>query len=152
MRIGSWLCVLPLLGCQVDVSQAEVPVFPLIPLQAGSQTLQVQLADTVERRMRGLMEQAPVLNGMLLVYESPRPMTLWMKNTPTALDVAFINPDWQISKIQAMAANSEDLHESPGDVIAALEMPLGWFAANGVQVGQKIRSCQALPISCQSGD
>ncbi|WP_430455732.1 DUF192 domain-containing protein [Rheinheimera sp.] len=151
MRLVSWLCVLPLLGCQVDVSKAEVPVFPLIPLQAGSQTLQVQLADTVERRMRGLMEQAPVRHGMLLLYETPRTMTLWMKNTPTALDVAFINPNWQISKIQPMAANSEDLHESPGDVIAALEMPLGWFAANGVKVGHKISSCQALPVSCPSG-
>lgn len=152
MRLSNLLCVLPLLVCQVGQSQAEQPVFPLIPLQAGSQSLQVQLADTLERRMRGLMEQAPVLNGMLLLYESPRPMTLWMKNTPTALDVAFINPDWQISKIQAMAANSEDLHESPGDVIAALEMPQGWFAANGVKVGQKIRSCQALPTSCHSGN
>ncbi|MDZ7870959.1 MAG: DUF192 domain-containing protein [Rheinheimera sp.] len=152
MRLSSWLCMLPLVVCQAGRAQAEAPVFALIPLQAGSQTLQVQLADTTERRMRGLMEQAPVLNGMLLLYESPRPMTLWMQNTPTALDVAFISPDWQISKIQAMAANSEDLHESPGDVIAALEMPLGWFAANGVKVGQKVRSCQALPVSCQSGN
>jgi len=148
MRLSAWLCLVPLLGCQADMSQAQVPTFSLIPLQAGAVELQVQLADTVERRMRGLMAQAPVRHGMLLLYETPRPMTLWMKNTPTALDVAFISPDWKISKIQPMAANSEDLHGSPGDVIAALEMPLGWFAANGVKVGQTVRSCQALPISC----
>ncbi len=145
MRQFAWICLLPLAACQ-----AEVPVFPLIPLQAGDQQLQVQLADTVERRMRGLMEQAPVKHGMLLLYDTPRPMTLWMKNTPTALDVAFIDPDWRISKIQPMMANSEDLHESPGEVIAALEMPLGWFAANKVQVGQPVSSCQLIPDSCRN--
>jgi len=149
MKSSLWLCFLPLFGCQADAPQTSVPTFHLIPLKAGHTEMQVQLADTVERRMRGLMEQAPVLHGMLLVYESPRPMSLWMKNTPTALDVAFIDPSWQISKIQAMAANSEELHNSPGEVIAALEMPLGWFAANGVTVGQRVTSCQALPASCK---
>lgn len=145
MRQFAWIFLLPLAACQADV-----PVFPLIPLQAGKQTLQVQLADTVERRMRGLMEQAPVKHGMLLLYETPRPMTLWMKNTPTALDVAFIDPQWRISKIQPMMANSEDLHQSPGDVIAALEMPQGWFAANDVKVGESVSSCQVIAQSCQS--
>lgn len=145
MRPLAWICLLPLTACQADV-----PVFPLIPLQAGAQPLQVQLADTIERRMRGLMEQAPVKHGMLLLYETPRQMTLWMKNTPTALDVAFIDPQWRISKIQPMMANSEDLHESPGEVIAALEMPLGWFAANGVKIGQTVSSCQAIPSSCHN--
>lgn len=144
MRQLAWICLLPIAACQ-----ANVPVFPLIPLQAGDQQLQVQLADTLERRMRGLMEQAPVKNGMLLLYESPRPMTLWMKDTPTALDVAFIDPQWRISKIQPMKANSEELHESPGDVIAALEMPLGWFAKHSVKIGQIVSSCQAIPDSCK---
>lgn len=144
MRLFALMLCLPMAACQADT-----PVFHLIPLTAGDQQLQVQLADTVERRMRGLMEQAPVRNGMLLVYNTPRPMTLWMKNTPTALDVAFIDPSWHISKIEAMAANSEDLHESPADVIAALEMPQGWFAEHAVTVGQRVFSCEALPDSCQ---
>lgn len=132
----------------VSACQARQPDFRLVPVTVGAIEIQVQLADTVERRMRGLMEQYPLQHGMLLLYESPREMTLWMKNTPSALDVAFIDKDWIIKKIQPMAPNSEELHASPGEVIAALEMPQGWFAEHQITVGTQISSCQTLPAHC----
>jgi uncharacterized membrane protein (UPF0127 family) len=133
---------LPLWSCQADVR------FDLIPLTVGQQQLEVQLADTSEKRMRGLMFQQPVLNGMLLLYEQPQEMVLWMKNTPTALDVAFIDENWTITKISPMQANSETLHSSGGLVIAGLEMPQGWFAANNIAPGTKVESCVHIPQSC----
>lgn len=131
-----------LTACQAKVE------FQQIPLQVGTMQLQVQLADTMEKRMRGLMFQQEVKHGMLLLYPTPQPMVLWMKNTPTALDVAFINAQWRISKITAMAANSEQLHESDGPVIAAFEMPQGWFSQHGIVVGTPVSSCSSLPQSC----
>lgn len=134
--------LMPLWACQAEVR------FDLIPLTVDNMQLQVQLADTVEKRMQGLMYQQPVLNGMLLLYDQPQPMTLWMKNTPTSLDVAFINPDWTISKIVSMQANSETLHPSDQDVIAGLEMPQGWFASHQIIPGMRVYNCQLLPQSC----
>lgn len=140
---GILLFSLPLWSCQADVR------FDLIPLTVGQQQLQVQLADTMEKRMRGLMYQQPVLNGMLLLYETPQEMVLWMKNTPTALDVAFIDNNWIIQKISSMQANSETLHPSDGPVIAGLEMPQGWFATNNIKPGMRVQSCTQLPQSCR---
>ncbi len=137
------VCLLLISACQ-----AQQPDFKLVPLTVGTTEIQVQLADTVDRRMRGLMEQSPLQHGMLLLYESPREMTLWMKNTPSALDVAFIDKNWVITKIQPMEPNSEALHTSPGEVIAALEMPQGWFASQQIKPGTRIKSCQTLPGHC----
>lgn len=138
----AFLCM-PLLSCQAEVR------FDLIPLTVGQQQIQVQLADTVEKRMRGLMFQQPVVNGMLLLYESPQEMVLWMKNTPTSLDVAFIDQSGIIRKITSMQANSEILHPSDGPVIAGLEMPQGWFAAKQITTGMQVQSCVHIPASCK---
>lgn len=136
------LLILPLWSCQAEIH------FDLIPLTVGTQQIRVQLADTVEKRMRGLMFQQPVVNGMLLLYETPQEMVLWMKNTPTPLDVAFIDQQGIIQKISRMAANSETLHPSGGAVIAGLEMPQGWFAANDIKPGMQVKSCVYIPASC----
>lgn len=136
------LLILPLWSCQAEVQ------FDLIPLTVGKQQIQVQLADTLEKRMRGLMFQQPVVNGMLLLYDTPQEMVLWMKNTPTPLDVAFIDQQGIIQKISSMAANSETLHPSGGAVIAGLEMPQGWFAANDIKPGMQVQSCVHIPASC----
>lgn len=150
MRLFSRLVLLAT-ASQLAACQAAVE-FRHIPLQVATIQIQVQLADTVAKRMQGLMYQQNVQHGMLLLYDTPQDMVLWMKNTPTALDVAFINADWRIMKITAMAANSEQLHDSGAPVIAALEMPQGWFAQHGIGTGDAVHSCEALPQSCQSKD
>lgn len=124
--------------------------FQLMPLQVATQTIEVQVADTTAKRMRGLMEQKPLINGMLLLNEQPRDMILWMKNTPSDLDVAFIDASWHIIKITQMQANTETLHASEQPVIAALEMPLHWFAEHQIKVGDKVQNCQQLKDSCRN--
>lgn len=122
--------------------------FNKIPLTVADQTITVQVADTLEKRMRGLMEQKPVTYGMLLLNEEPRDMVLWMKNTPSDLDVAFIDSKWRIVLIKHMQANTETLHPSEQPVLGALEMPLNWFAEHNIKVGDKIKNCQLYPVSC----
>ena len=137
-RLLSILCmVLPLLACAAESESLEV--FALVPLQIGPHTIEVQLADTPEKRAQGLMYQQSAEPGMLLVYSRPTAMALWMANTAMALDVAYIGPDWTIVQLAQLQPFDETPVPSPGPVVAALEMPLGWFAQHGIAVGQSVR-------------
>ncbi len=123
--------------------------FAMVKLKLGDKLIEVQLADSPARRSQGLMGQSPLHHGMLLLQDEVKPVVLWMKNTPEPLDVAFISADWTIVSIQQMQAYSETRHSSVGPVIAALEMPLGWFAKQNIQLGSKVLYCQDQPNSCQ---
>lgn len=128
-----WLLSSPLLA-------APLQQFELVKLQLGDEKIiSVQLADTGAKRMQGLMFQQSADPGMLLLYATPQPMSLWMKNTTMPLDVAFIDPQWRISGISALQPLDETGVSSPGKVIAALEMPQGWFAEQGIKVGTKVK-------------
>lgn len=139
-------------GCQAETppAAAYAQTFALVQLNLGSQQISVQLADTEARRAQGLMGQQPLKQGMLLLNPQARPMTLWMKNTPSALDVAFIDQQWRIISIAQMQPFSEQLHDSPKPALAALEMPLGWFAKQNIRPGQQLVYCPDQPKQCLS--
>jgi uncharacterized membrane protein (UPF0127 family) len=113
--------------------------FPLVKLQLEQQTIDVQLADTPELRAQGLMFQDSAEPGMLLLYSEPQHISLWMRNTGIALDVAFIDANWQIHQIRPLAPFDETPVPSEIPVIAALEMPSGWFAAHKLGVGSQLK-------------
>lgn len=122
--------------------------FALVPLQLGQYEIQVQLADTTEKRMQGLMGQIPLKHGLILLYETPHEISLWMKNTPSALDVAFIDEHWVVRSLTSMEPFSLTTHSSKGLAIAALEMPKGWFAAHQIHVGSTITYCPKASETC----
>lgn len=141
--IGVVLAGLLISGCHAQPAATQFPEkFELVQLRVGSSVQQVQLADTEAKRRQGLMGQIPLQHGMLLLHQTPKRMVLWMKNTPSALDVAFIDANWNIVGMTQMQPFSEDLHESPGPVLGALEMPLGWFAKANIAVGQQLSICK----------
>ena len=130
-------------------SEANSIKFDLVPLQLGAYQIKVQLADTTEKRMQGLMGQKPLQHGLILLYEEPRLISLWMKNTPSALDVAFIDQNWQIRQINQMEPFSLTTHQSKEPAIAALEMPLGWFKKHQITIGTKVHYCPAKRQYCE---
>ena len=137
----SLLLVLPLVSVPVlaqQQQQADLEQFELIPLKLGQHTVQVQLADTPEKRSQGLMFQQSAEPGMFLLYKKPTAISLWMANTSMALDVAYITPDWTIAQLVQLEPFDQTPVPSPGPVIAALEMPRGWFASHGLAVGAKV--------------
>ena len=128
--------VLPLLACAKPVLQLEQ--FSLVPLKVGEQLIQVQLADTPAKRAQGLMFQQTAEPGMLLLYPEPTVISLWMANTSMPLDVAYIDASGTITELIALEPFDETSRPAKSLVIAALEMPRGWFAKHGILVGQKV--------------
>ena len=55
----------------------------------------VEIADTKDTRIKGLMwrENIPNGSGMLFVWEREAYRNFWMKNTPSALDILFFDKD-----------------------------------------------------------
>ncbi|CAM3784729.1 DUF192 domain-containing protein [Rheinheimera salexigens] len=114
-------------------------LFSLQTLNIGGITTVVQVADTAEKRAQGLMFQQTAKPGMLLLYQQPAAISLWMRNTTMPLDVAFIGPDWTIMHIEPLQPLDETTVAANSEVIAALEMPQGWFAAKQIQPGATVK-------------
>ena len=119
--------------------QEQLLSFPQATIQLADVKRTVQLADTPELRERGLMFQKSAEPGMLLLYPEPRLISLWMRNTDLALDVAFIDPQWRIMAIAQLHPLDETPVSAPSAALAALEMPRGWFAERNIQVGEKLK-------------
>lgn len=65
-------------------------------------TILAELADTTEKRARGLMyrESLPKHHGMLFTFPEPQPWTFWMKNTRMPLDIIWIDDQKRIVHIE----------------------------------------------------
>lgn len=107
----------------------------------------VKVAQTSDERRRGLMEVAelPEGVGMLFLFEEERTGGFWMWNTLVPLDIAFIGSDGAIVEILAMdPCEADDAADCPTygpeePYVAALEVPQGWFAWQGVAAGGEVR-------------
>ncbi len=110
-------------------------------LNVGGVTVIAEIADTPALRERGLMERdsLPENHGMLFVYPDEQQRSFWMRNTPMALDIAFLDRNGTIINIETMRPNDDTSHYSEGPMMYALEMEAGWFEAHGIEAGDRVR-------------
>ena len=68
----------------------------------------VEIADTHSKRKKGLMfrDSLDLYSGMLFIYDNPRKVSFWMKNTIFPLDMAFAD---KRGKVVRVVANTEPL-------------------------------------------
>jgi uncharacterized membrane protein (UPF0127 family) len=111
-----------------------------INIEFANISLQVEFADSFEERALGLMYRKILCEdcGMLFQFDDERIASIWMKNTFVALDLAYITVDGQIVDIKQLKPHDLTSVKSSKQVLYALEMNQGWFAKNGVKVGDKI--------------
>lgn len=141
------------LGVAACVAQSPAP--PLEPLSnfpqaalniltpgARQHHFQVWVADTDTHRQQGLMfvKSLPDSAGMLFVFEQPRKIQMWMKNTLIPLDMLFIDAD---GRVESIAVNttpmSLNIIESKGAVIGVLELAGGATTRLGIKAGAIVR-------------
>jgi uncharacterized membrane protein (UPF0127 family) len=104
-------------------------------------TFEVWLADNQRRQAQGLMfvRSLPPMRGMLFVHESPKPMSMWMKNTYIPLDMVFIDERGRIQQIVAQTTpHSLDIIRSDAAVLGVLEIAGGEAKRLGLHTGQRV--------------
>jgi len=88
--------------------------------------------------------------GMLFIFEETGQHSFHMKNTFIPLDIAFINEEGVIESIKELNPLSLIPVYPDGDIRYAIEVNRGWFAENGVVVGDTIleEGCETCGESC----
>jgi len=76
--------------------------FPMGTIKVDNIPLQVMIADTEPRRVRGLMfeDQLPYDQGMIFVFDESGLYSLWMLNMQFSLDMIWFDQDGKVVHIE----------------------------------------------------
>ena len=134
-----WLsCV----ACQpVDAPVKPVGSQTYFPISVGGSELQLQFALKPAEHQKGLMYRESLDNdhGMLFLFDRPDKRGFWMRNTRIPLDIGYFDSSGQLLEIHKLFPYDETAVNSRSrEVLIAVETNRGWYAANGIQVGERI--------------
>ena len=105
-------------------------------------SLAVEIAETQEARSQGLMRRVleDYLTGMLFLFETAQPQTFWMRNTPTSLDIIFVDERSQVLNIAPHTTPmSDQLYSSAGPAKFVVETKAGFADRFGIRPGHSMR-------------
>lgn len=108
----------------------------------GQADFAIELADTEAERARGLMFRKHMNRdaGMLFVYDAPRPVAFWMKNTLIPLDMIFADRTGTVRHVHHMAKPHDETPIFGGDgILAVLEINGGLARRLGLDAGSEMR-------------
>ncbi|NIP62766.1 MAG: DUF192 domain-containing protein [Nitrosopumilaceae archaeon] len=83
-------------------SKLESVEFPRGTIKVDGIILEVQIADTEPRRVRGLMfqDQLPFDEGMFFIFEQPGEHSMWMLNMQFPLDIIWFDSNGDVVHIE----------------------------------------------------
>lgn len=102
----------------------------------------LEVADTPETRAEGLSKRASLAEGRGMFFD--RAGVYWMKDVNFPLDLTFVTKEGEVLETVAMPVDKGGVfHYSPSARNAvkaahAIETPLGYLAAHGVQPGDLV--------------
>lgn len=120
----------------------------LLPVTTpGGVTILAEVADTTEKRARGLMfrESLPEDRGMLFTFPEPQHWTFWMKNTRIALDIIWMDREKKIVHVERNVPRcnrSDDgcpQYQPNEKALYVLELPAGRADRLQLERGAKLR-------------
>lgn len=113
---------------------------PRVQLLAGEHELYAHVARTDEERAMGLMHRREMAEdeGMLFMCEERAVQKFWMKDTPLALSIAFLDEDGTVVNIADMDPQTLDGCSSEAPVRWVLETHRGWFMQRGLGAGARL--------------
>jgi len=131
---------------QQEMQPEDLAAFPRGQLEINDGkkvklTFDVWLADSPRRQAQGLMfvRSLPEKRGMLFVHESPKSISMWMKNTYIALDMVFIDADGRVQQVvEQTTPHSLDIIRSNDPALAVLEIAGGEARRLGIRPGQRV--------------
>jgi hypothetical protein len=132
---------------EVKLEQVD---FPVGTIKLNEKFLEVQIADTEPRRVRGLMFQdmLPYNQGMLFVFDESGERSMWMLNMQFNLDLIWFDEGGNIVEItknvppcktplEIMACDSESV--SAENVKYILEVTSGFVDKFGIDSNSKLK-------------
>jgi uncharacterized membrane protein (UPF0127 family) len=129
-------------GCEPTPQTAATVEFSTrFSLRVGGKAFVARIAVTDFEVRDGLMFQTTLERdeGMLFVFSAPKQQGFWMRNTPLDLDLAYIDASGRVDEIKPLRAHDPTIVESQSAKIRyVLEMPAGWFDANGLAAGARL--------------
>ena len=101
--------------------------------------LLVKVAKTEKEKQEGLMfiNKLMKTNGLLLIYQKPKVVNIWMHNTKIPLDIIFINDQNKVVLIKKGEPFSKKIISSMTPVVGVLEIPEGCAKKLDIKVGDK---------------
>ncbi len=115
----------------------------------GRESFAVEIADDEAEREQGLMfrtELAPA-SGMLFVYDTPRRVAFWMKNTLIPLDMVFADATGTVTRVHEGAVPGDLTPIDGGQGVQfVLEINAGLAGKLGIAPGTVMRH-PAIPAA-----
>lgn len=107
-------------------------------------SLNAEVADTPYMLGRGLMFRQKMFldSGMLFIFNEPKELKFWMKNTLMPLDIIFISENFTIVNIVEDAkpcTTNCEIYSSAAPAKYAIETNAGFARTNGIKAGDMIR-------------
>jgi uncharacterized membrane protein (UPF0127 family) len=125
------------------VDAAGNPLEPLtIVTASGEHAFMVEIADDDAERERGLMFRPPLEDdrGMLFQFPDVAERGFWMKDTPSSLDILYIDPTGRIVSIaRHTTPYSQTIIPSNGGAKGVLELRAGRSEEIGAEPGDTVR-------------
>ena len=129
-------------------SKLESVEFPRGTIKVDDLVLEVQIADTEPRRVRGLMfqEQLPYDQGMIFVFSEPGIYSLWMLNMQFPLDMIWFDENGNIVHIEENIPPCKSATEimacqsiiPSGDALYILELTSGFIKEFNITKDSKL--------------
>ena len=129
-------------------SKLESVEFPRGTILIDDIPLEVQIADSEPRRVRGLMfqDQLPLDQGMIFVFDDPGLYSLWMLNMQFSLDMIWFDQDGNIVHIEKDVPPCKTVLElttcqsvvPDGEALYVLEVTAGFIDQNNITDDSKL--------------
>jgi len=146
LRCRSTIILLAALALLVGCEGKAPSGLATVPMEIGSKTFTLEVADRTDSRTYGLMRRDTLAkdHGMIFVFDSEEPRGFWMKNCRFPLDILFLDKGGRIVSIKQMKAY--DLSSTPSDGPAqyAIELNEGAAEAAGVKAGMTLQLPKGL--------
>jgi len=123
-------------------SKLQSVEFPRGTIKVDEIPIEVQIADSEPRRVRGLMfqDQLPYDQGMIFVFDQPGLYSLWMLNMQFSLDMIWFDQDGKVVHIEKDVPPCKTALEittcqsiiPDGEALYVLEVTSGFVEQNNI--------------------